>query len=307
MASSSTVIPVKTLHSSTYPAISPSRPELSQTGRTVLVTGGGAGVGYYIAAAFARAGASTIILTGRREHVLRSAADKLKAESQGPNTDLKIYTHAVDVASVKSVADLWAWLGETGIVVDVVVSNAGQGQLLAQSVLEFGLDQAWHMYEVNVRAHLALAVHLEKQQRDPSRGPTVLINVASLSAWHLAVSAKMPVYAMTKNTGIMLMQQIAIHMSADKMRVISFHPGTISTPGCREFLTKNMPGVDIPFDSSELPGEFAVWLASPEAAFLHGRFVHANWDIDELKSGEVRKHIDEDPFYLKVGILGLHP
>jgi hypothetical protein len=58
---------------------------------------------------------------------------------------------------------------------------------------------------------------------------------------------------------------------------------------------------------AELPGDFAVWLASPEAAFLHGRFVDAHWDIDELKSGEVRKEIDGDPFYLKVGILGLHP
>lgn len=27
-----------------------------------------------------------------------------------------------------------------------------------------------------------------------------------------------------------------------------------------------------------------VWLASPEAAFLKGRLVWANWDVDELKS-----------------------
>ena len=27
-----------------------------------------------------------------------------------------------------------------------------------------------------------------------------------------------------------------------------------------------------------------VWLASPEAAFLKGKFVWANWDVDELKA-----------------------
>jgi len=27
-----------------------------------------------------------------------------------------------------------------------------------------------------------------------------------------------------------------------------------------------------------------VWLASPEAAFLNGRFAWANWDVDELKA-----------------------
>jgi hypothetical protein len=32
-----------------------------------------------------------------------------------------------------------------------------------------------------------------------------------------------------------------------------------------------------------LPADFAVWLASPEAAFLKGKFVYANWDVEELK------------------------
>lgn len=32
----------------------------------------------------------------------------------------------------------------------------------------------------------------------------------------------------------------------------------------------------------KLPGDFAVWLASPEANFLNGRFVWAQWDVDEL-------------------------
>ena len=27
-----------------------------------------------------------------------------------------------------------------------------------------------------------------------------------------------------------------------------------------------------------------VWVASPEAAFLKGKFVWSNWDVDELKA-----------------------
>jgi hypothetical protein len=34
----------------------------------------------------------------------------------------------------------------------------------------------------------------------------------------------------------------------------------------------------------DLPGHFSVWLASPEADFLHGKFVCANWDVEELMS-----------------------
>jgi hypothetical protein len=33
-----------------------------------------------------------------------------------------------------------------------------------------------------------------------------------------------------------------------------------------------------------LPASFHVWLASPEARFLKGKFVWSNWDVDELKA-----------------------
>ena len=55
----------------------------------------------------------------------------------------------------------------------------------------------------------------------------------------------------------------------------------------------------------DLPGSYAVWAASDEAAFLHGRFTWAAWDVNELQSGELRKRIDSDPAFLKVGVAGL--
>lgn len=55
----------------------------------------------------------------------------------------------------------------------------------------------------------------------------------------------------------------------------------------------------------ELAGNFAVWAASPEARFLHGRFVWANWDVEELRDGPVGKQIREDAQFLKVGVEGL--
>ena len=36
-------------------------------------------------------------------------------------------------------------------------------------------------------------------------------------------------------------------------------------------------------DIVQLPGGFCVWLASPEAEFLKGKYVWANWDVEELK------------------------
>ena len=45
-----------------------------------------------------------------------------------------------------------------------------------------------------------------------------------------------------------------------------------------------------------------MWLASPEAAFLAGRLVWANWDVEELKARA--KEIEESQDLLKIGLIG---
>jgi hypothetical protein len=54
-----------------------------------------------------------------------------------------------------------------------------------------------------------------------------------------------------------------------------------------------------------LCGAFAVWAASLEASFLHGRVVWASWDVEELASGNLRKRIEEDSYFLRVSVVGL--
>lgn len=56
-------------------------------------------------------------------------------------------------------------------------------------------------------------------------------------------------------------------------------------------------------DTLQLPADFAVWLASPEARFLKGRFVYANWDVEELKQ-VCEERWKSEPDFLKVNVLG---
>jgi hypothetical protein len=51
---------------------------------------------------------------------------------------------------------------------------------------------------------------------------------------------------------------------------------------------------------ADLPGAFAVWAASDEAAFVHNRIVWAAWDVEELARGDVRKQIEQDENYLRI-------
>lgn len=50
-----------------------------------------------------------------------------------------------------------------------------------------------------------------------------------------------------------------------------------------------------------LPAHFAVWLVSPEAAFLRGKFVWTQWDVEQLKA---RAKEIEDSSILTSNILG---
>jgi hypothetical protein len=58
---------------------------------------------------------------------------------------------------------------------------------------------------------------------------------------------------------------------------------------------------DADFNAVSLPASFYVWLASPEARFLKGKFLWANWDVDELKAKA--KEIESGSL-LAIGLVG---
>ena len=52
------------------------------SGKLALITGGGTGLGFGISKAYLKAGAK-VVITGRRESVLKEAVEKLKGKSKG--------------------------------------------------------------------------------------------------------------------------------------------------------------------------------------------------------------------------------
>ncbi|KAF2096851.1 putative short-chain dehydrogenase [Rhizodiscina lignyota] len=289
----------KTAHREGYSAISPTRAELSQAGRTVLVTGGGTGIGYAIARSFVRASAATVIIIGRRSNVLATAASSLEQEAKAARTNTKIITRTCDVVEQTEVEALWKDLAAQAVTVDVLVANAAK-VTEAEPLLELGADEVWSQVETNAKGPLYF---IEKFYSQKGEKQKFLINVSTLSihmTGHPGVAIR-PAYTLSKMTGTLLFQLIAQNVPREVMQVISFHPGTVYSG---ELKSMGLPREW--FDSDELCGGFAVWAATKEAAFLHGRFVWAAWDVDELSTGEIRKRIEEDPYFLRASIVGLN-
>ena len=107
-----------TWHRDTYPAIDPrSRPELSMRGKTVVISGGGSGIGRALAQSFAEAGASTIAIVGRRIAPLQDT----KQAIERLHSDVSVAIHVADVANGKAIEQVASEIGPW----DVLIANAG--------------------------------------------------------------------------------------------------------------------------------------------------------------------------------------
>nr|RBQ89699.1 hypothetical protein FVER53263_13680 [Fusarium verticillioides] len=283
------------VHRESYKTISPTRPELSQAGHTVLVAGASTGIGFSIAESFAAASATRLIITGRRQDTLDKAAQKIKTKH--PNVEVISINN--DFANENATQEFWKKLGKDGIFVDVLVLSAAK-MWLPNTILGLGYETFKDGLGVNLIApYLWTSLFYKQREIDPSR-KLVLLNLSSIAIHLTQLSVPIPLYSITKSAGTMMMQHIAMTVPSSEMQVISFEPGLHYTESFERFTDEN----SFKWDDIKLPGDFAVWAASEEAAFLHGRFIWAKWDVDELKNGPLRKKIESDASLFRVGVKG---
>ena len=86
-------------------------------GKTVIVTGAGTGIGFSVAKRFHQEGAS-VVLSGRREQVLREAASQIATDPA------RLRVVPADIASEADVANLFAAAMRWTSRVDVLINNA---------------------------------------------------------------------------------------------------------------------------------------------------------------------------------------
>lgn len=151
---------LKKYHKDTYPTIDPGRPELNQSGKTVIVGGGSTGIGFAIARGFALAGASRVIILGRRPDVVKDAASRIQDEVRSSSTVVE--GRAVDISSLDETAKFWSDLESEAVYASVLVLSASAyGK--SSPILEMGPEAAWADFETNVRSPLYLTDRFYKQ------------------------------------------------------------------------------------------------------------------------------------------------
>ncbi|GAM91401.1 hypothetical protein ANO11243_094510 [Dothideomycetidae sp. 11243] len=260
--------PTKIWHSETYPSLSPARPELSAANKTVLITGVGTGIGAETARYFARAGAARIALLGRREQPLIDT----KADIEKTYPGVEVFVAATDVTDSRQVDAAFAkFVGNAKL--DVLVHAAAMiGP--QDPIKDVDLDKFAKSIDTNIRGSLAVAQAFLRHAADEA----VAIEINS-SAAHVNFVASFAAYSVAKMAVFRLWDSLAF--ASPNIRVYHVQPGVVATDMNREAGGVEALGFE---DNVNLPASFNVWLASPEARFLKGRFLWANWDVDELKA-----------------------
>jgi len=194
--------------------------------KTVIVTGGNAGIGYATALDLACRGAR-VILACRNEQRGNEAVEKIKKETHNKNVVLKI----LDLASIKSIKNFAKDITENEKRVDILINNAG---ILGsgEAVTEDGLQLAWQSNHFGPVLLTLLLLDVLKKST-PSRIVNVSSGLAKISNLSLKTLnlyvGHWGTYSDTKLANILFTQELAKKLANTNVSVFSLHPGAVAT------------------------------------------------------------------------------
>jgi uncharacterized oxidoreductase len=189
------------------------------TGRTILITGGSAGIGLAFALKFLELG-NEVIVTGRRQVVL----DAVKAQHP------KLHTIQSDSADPAQIAALAARVRRDFASLDVLMNNAGVG--VAKNLKASTNDLAGLMTEMEINVGGVIRTTSALIDILTANHGTV-INVSSLLAF-VPVPA-MPIYSASKAAVHSYTQSLRFQLEDSGVEVIELMPPAVRTDMTSEF------------------------------------------------------------------------
>jgi NAD(P)-dependent dehydrogenase (short-subunit alcohol dehydrogenase family) len=234
----------------------------SLEGKLALVTGGGTGIGLEIARCMTAAGA-TVVITGRREEVLRDAVEALGEGAQ----------YLVnDITDLSAIEGLVAQIEATHGPLDILVNNAGIN--LKKPALEVTDEEFSRILHTNL--HSVFALTRACAARMVARRKGTILMISSMAAYYGI--DRVVAYAASKSAVEGMVKVLASEFSAQGVRVNAIAPGFIETEMSRKAMNADPDRRDRAMRRTPM-GEFgqpsdighaAVFLASEGARYITG-------------------------------------
>jgi NAD(P)-dependent dehydrogenase (short-subunit alcohol dehydrogenase family) len=199
---------------------------MNMDGKTVLVTGSTDGVGRYVAAKLAAAGAR-VLIHGRDKERAKTLADEIR--SRGHSEPM---FYQADLSSLSGARQLAEAVSADHKRLDVFVSNAGIGSRTSWPERSTSLDGYELRFAVNYLSGFLLAYLLLPLLK--ATAPSRIVNVASLGQHPIDFDDVMitrgysgsRAYAQSKLAQIMFTIDLAAELKGSGVTVNSLHPAT---------------------------------------------------------------------------------
>lgn len=236
--------------------------EFNLTGKLVLVTGGGSGLGLSMACTFVRYGAK-VIIAGRREKVLREAAEKLGPQVSFITTDL---------SALENIPALVERIEQEYGPLDVLVNNAGIH--LKKDALDVSDAEFENVVRTNQSAVFALSREVARKMIPRKKGSIVMVS-SMASRYGIP---KVIAYTAAKSAIEGMTRAMAVEWSPAGVRINCIAPGFIETEMSAKALNNDTERKSkvlsrTPMQKLGKPedvGLAAVFLASDAAGFITG-------------------------------------
>jgi NAD(P)-dependent dehydrogenase (short-subunit alcohol dehydrogenase family) len=240
------------------------------TGKRILVTGAGGGIGRATARLVAAQGAS-VLLTDVNGDGLKETLRLL--DEDNPRVDvvaevLDSTDEAAAIALVERIAT--AWGGDLDALLNIA------GAILAKPLMETSLAELERLFRINVGGALVMT----KAALPHLKGGAVIVNVTSTSGAH--VSPGLGAYGTSKAANIYLTRALSVELAERKIRVCGVGPGAVDTGMPRTVMPPGEEGERLLTEAIEhtqlikrmaQPEEIAkaiAFLISDDASFITG-------------------------------------
>ncbi|MEZ5826707.1 MAG: SDR family NAD(P)-dependent oxidoreductase [Geminicoccaceae bacterium] len=240
------------------------------SGKSVIVTGGGRGIGLACARRFAREGAYVVIGELDEKDGSQAAAGIV---AEGGHA-LFVHTDVSDRQSAGALVDATLeWAGR----LDVLINNAGivrSGDILELTENDFDAVLATNLKGPFLVGQAAAAVMAE-------RGGGVIVNMSSINA-KVAIADQLA-YVTSKGGLNQLTKAMALGLADRNVRVVAIGPGSIRTEMLDRVMADDRARLDIlartplsrPGEADEIAA-LAAFLASDEASYITGEIIYAD-------------------------------
>jgi NAD(P)-dependent dehydrogenase (short-subunit alcohol dehydrogenase family) len=242
-------------------------------GKKAIITGGGRGIGSFIASGLAEAGAD-LVIASRKVQNLEKEAEKLQS------LGVKVVPVKCNMESKEDIDELVKKAMQEFGTVDILVNNAGI--TWGAPTLDFPLDKWDKVFNINVRGAWILTQQVANIMK--AKGGGKIINISSIygSRGSLEIAHPAVPYNSSKAAIEILTKNLAVKLAEYKIYVNAIAPGFFRTDMMEYIFKPEMKGMldavlfHIPMakvgDADHIKG-LALFLASKASDYVTGAVI----------------------------------